>query len=78
MKTEAADFAKFLQAEKQKWTTADYGDFGDILKRLEEIRKRQLEDIKSINSLLINLENEIEIKSQIKVIRQRVRARRAA
>lgn len=75
--TNATNLAIELEAEKKKWTATGSDDFDEILRRLLAIRKRQLEDIKAINTLPLTSANREFISTNIKHIRQRIEERKA-
>jgi len=75
--TNATNLAIELEAEKKKWTATGSDDFDEILRRLLAIRKRQLEDIKAINTLPLTSANREFISKNIKHIRQRIEERKA-
>ena len=75
--TNATNLAIELEAEKRKWTATGSDDFDEILRRLLAIRKRQLEDIKAINTLPLTSANREFISKNIKHIRQRIEERKA-
>jgi len=75
--TNATNLAIELEAEKKKWAATGSDNFDEILRRLLAIRKRQLEDIKAINTLPLTSANREFISKNIKHIRQRIEERKA-